>query len=228
VTLVTDVPNGLGILSQPTNGTAGEAISSALDVNVVDNSNNTVTTDNTQVVALSIASGPAGAVLSGTTTVRAVNGVARFTGLSLDLAGTYVPVATVGDLTPVYTSPITIAPVPIVGGLSIRRGPLLVAKQGGSGRARSEVVEQTITITITSRLALRGPVGLEINGLTAAAKLSNANGSFEGVPDRDILRSGGSLAPNQSASVTLDFTIEGNASRNLQSIYESIEAMLGL
>jgi uncharacterized repeat protein (TIGR01451 family) len=224
----TDVPNGLGILSQPATGTIGEPLGSAVTVNVVDNANNTVTTDNTQIVTLSIASGPAGATLSGTTTATAVNGVATFSGLSLNLAGTYTLVATGGDLTPVYTSPIQVAPVPITSGLSIRREPLHKVAQKGRGAARTEIVRQKVIIKNTSRKALTGAVGLEINGLPAGDTITNASGSIDGVPYVKILSSGKSLDRNHSVTVSLDFSIDGKAPRNLNRIYKNIEAMLGL
>ena len=228
LTLVTDVPNGLGILSQPTTATIGAPITPAIAVNVVDNSNNTVTTDNSQLVTLSIASGPAGATLSGETTVRAVNGVATFAGLSVNLAGTYVFVATGGDLTPAFTNAINVAPIAVTSPLSIRRKPPHKVKQTGRGRARIEVVKEQITIKNTGRKVLTGPVALQLYGLLAGEKLSNASGSDDGDPYLNILTSGESLAPNHSLTVTLDFTIDGNGPRNLQNIYKNIDAMLGI
>ena len=81
-------PSGVDIHGQPSNAVVGQPISPAITVAVVDAKGNTVTTNNTQLVTLSIASGPKGAKLLGTTTVRAVNGVADFTNLKLSLAGT--------------------------------------------------------------------------------------------------------------------------------------------
>ena len=83
---LTLAPAGVDIHGQPSNAVAGQPISPAITVAVVDAKGNTITTNNTQLVTLAIASGPAGAKLLGTTTVRAVNGVADFTNLSLSLA----------------------------------------------------------------------------------------------------------------------------------------------
>ncbi len=250
LSLSSQVANGLGIASQPTSATAGSTIVPPLAVTVVNNDDNTVTTDSTQSVTLAIASGPAGAILSGPTTVVAVNGVATFTGLSVNLPGTYVLVATGGVLTPVDTDPIAVAPVvasispsptspsptrpiavtPVVvtGGLSISRKPLHVVKQVRHGRARTEVVQQKVTIKETLRDALSGPLALQVTGLRAGETLSNASGSYGGNPYADVLIGGESLAYKHSATVTLDFSIEGKAPRNLKSIYRNIEAMLGL
>ena len=76
---------GVDIHGQPSNAAVGQTISPAITVAVVDAKGNTITTNNTQLVTLAIASGPAGAKLLGTTTVRAVNGVADFTNLSSEL-----------------------------------------------------------------------------------------------------------------------------------------------
>ena len=78
-------PSGVDIHGQPSNAVVGQPISPAITVAVVDAKGNTITTNNTQLVTLAIASGPAGAKLLGTTTVRAVNGVADFTNLSTEL-----------------------------------------------------------------------------------------------------------------------------------------------
>ena len=104
-------PAGVDIHGQPSNAVVGQPISPAITVAVVDAKGNTITTNNTQLVTLSIASGPAGAQLLGTTTVRAVNGVADFTNLTLSLAGTYTLTATGGTLTPDFSNVFTIAPV---------------------------------------------------------------------------------------------------------------------
>ena len=85
-------------------------------------------------------------------------------------------------------------------------------------------MKQEITIKNTGRHALTGPVALQVNGLLAGDKLSNASGSDDGDPYRDILTSGETLAPNHSLSVTLDFTIDGNGPRNFQNIYKNIDA----
>ena len=102
----------------------GQPISPAITVAVVDAKGNTITANNTQLVTLSIASGPAGAQLLGTTTVRAVNGVADFTNLRLSLAGTYTLTATGGALTPDFSNEFTIAPANVTSAVTIRRGSM--------------------------------------------------------------------------------------------------------
>ncbi len=228
LTLVTDVPNGLGLLSQPATATIGRPLSPALVFNVVDNSNNTVVTDNTQLVTLAIASGPAGAILSGTTTVRVVDGVATFTNVSVNMAGTYVLVAVGGDLTPIDTNPIEVAPVAIGRGIAIHREPLHEIRRIRHGRARTELALERIVIDKTSRHAWKGPIGIQVDGLAPGETLANASGINDGSPYRDVVISGKALAPHRERVVNLDFTISGIRERGLQRIYKNIELFLGL
>jgi len=71
----------------PTSVTAGEFIAPSPTVKIVDGAGNTVTTA-TNPVTVAIANNPGGSTLSGTTTVAPVSGVATFSTLSLDKAGT--------------------------------------------------------------------------------------------------------------------------------------------
>jgi hypothetical protein len=98
------------IRGQPGGAVVGRPISPAVTVAVVDAHGNTIPTSN-QLVTLSIASGPAGAVLGGTTAVAAVDGVATFRDLTLNLPGTYTLRATGGTLTPDFSNPFTVAPL---------------------------------------------------------------------------------------------------------------------
>jgi hypothetical protein len=78
------------ISTQPTNTTAGQVISSVV-IQVEDAFGNVVTTDNSDItIALTTDT----AVLSGTLTVQAVNGVATFSDLSMTRAGSYMLHAT--------------------------------------------------------------------------------------------------------------------------------------
>ncbi|OIR07181.1 hypothetical protein GALL_107700 [mine drainage metagenome] len=77
----------LVFVSQPSNTAAGSAISPAVTVAIQDNNGNTVTT-NTSTVTLAIGNNPGGGSLSGTVSVAAVAGVASFSTLAIDKAGT--------------------------------------------------------------------------------------------------------------------------------------------
>jgi hypothetical protein len=93
----------LSFTTQPNVGyTAGVNFSSQLVVTVQDIYGNTVNTYNSPVsLDITTGSGTNGAVLSGTTALDAVNGLATFSGLSINLAGNgYTLTATSGTLAP--------------------------------------------------------------------------------------------------------------------------------
>lgn len=73
----------LKFTTQPTSGTAGQTLAS-VKVSVEDSGGNVVTTDNTTQVTLVLSSN----TLNGTLTKTAVSGVATFSDLSIDTAGT--------------------------------------------------------------------------------------------------------------------------------------------
>jgi hypothetical protein len=74
-------------VQQPSDTAAGQTISPAVMVAVVDQFGNVVTNDNSDTVTLAIGSNPSGGTLSGTLTVTVVNGIATFSDLSIDLVG---------------------------------------------------------------------------------------------------------------------------------------------
>src|SRR3989475_7311454 len=72
---------------QPSTATAGAAITPAVEVTAQDGNGNTAT-GFTGNITLAIGTNPSTGTLSGTKTVAAVAGVASFSGLSIDKAGT--------------------------------------------------------------------------------------------------------------------------------------------
>ena len=96
------------LTSVPTIGTAGSALT-AIEATFQDGSGNTVTS-NTSTVTIAVATGPVGAgfTAGSTTQVAAVNGVATFNNLILNMAGTYTFTVTDGSLTSSTTGSITI------------------------------------------------------------------------------------------------------------------------
>jgi hypothetical protein len=91
----------LVFLQPPTDTAAGQTISPAVMVAVVDQFGNVVTGDNSDTVTLAIGNNPSGGTLSGTLTVAVVNGIATFSDLSIDQAGYgYTLHATVGGSLP--------------------------------------------------------------------------------------------------------------------------------
>jgi uncharacterized delta-60 repeat protein len=110
----------LAFNQQPVTTTTATALS-PITVDVEDPNGNLLTTD-TSNVSLSLTNSPAGVTLGGTTTVAAVNGVATFSNLTINIAGTYsltaidgsetavtsqnfnitVPPKTIGELDPTF------------------------------------------------------------------------------------------------------------------------------
>jgi hypothetical protein len=91
---------------QPSNVTAGVAVSPSIVVDVENSSGNLVTTDSSNVT-LSIGSGPG--ALSGTVTVAASGGVATFNNIKLDTAGNYTLTASDGSLTSATSNSFTVS-----------------------------------------------------------------------------------------------------------------------
>ena len=77
----------LGFVQGPSNATAGAVITPAVKVAVEDANGNVETFDNTSQVTLAIGTNPAGGTLSGGSTVTVSSGIATFSGLSINTAG---------------------------------------------------------------------------------------------------------------------------------------------
>jgi hypothetical protein len=98
----------LAFTSQPTNANSGEAITPAVRVEVQDAGGNLVTAA-THTVSLTIGTNTGGGVLSGTTEMSAVSGVATFDDISIDLPGAgYTLVASVTGLAGAASDPFDI------------------------------------------------------------------------------------------------------------------------
>jgi hypothetical protein len=86
--IVPGAPTHLVFSVQPSNAAPGATISPAVRVSVLDNLGNVVRTFGSSLtVSIAAGTGTAGATLSGTTTVATVNGVAIFSDLKINLAG---------------------------------------------------------------------------------------------------------------------------------------------
>ncbi len=87
-TATAGAPVGFIVLQQPSNATAGVAVSPAVKAQLVDVFNNIATTSSATVIAsITPGTGTPGAHLGGTTSQPASSGVATFSNLSIDLAG---------------------------------------------------------------------------------------------------------------------------------------------
>ncbi|HEX8453305.1 MAG TPA: Ig-like domain-containing protein [Longimicrobium sp.] len=106
-------PAALAFTVQPSNVVASAPITPAVQVSIVDANGNLVTTA-TDNVTIAIGTNPSGGTLSGTTTVAAVNGVATFSNLSINLVGTgYTLTASSGSLTGAMSSAFNVTHGPL-------------------------------------------------------------------------------------------------------------------
>ena len=100
ITVTAAAASRLGFAQAPSNATARAAIAPAVTVRIEDPFGNLVSSTDEVTLAVTAATGTAGATLSGTRTIAAAAGVATFSNLSLDRAGTgYTLTATSGSLT---------------------------------------------------------------------------------------------------------------------------------
>jgi hypothetical protein len=95
---------------QPLTGTAGERDQVPVVVDVEDAAGHIVPSDSSSVT-LAVSEGPNGAVLGGTVTATAINGVATFPDLTYSPSGTYALTATDGKLVAATSQEFAIRPV---------------------------------------------------------------------------------------------------------------------
>jgi uncharacterized delta-60 repeat protein len=156
----------------PTGTTTGSVITPAVTVDVEDAEGNIVTTDNSSSFQAVIATGPNGAVLGGTTTETAMNGVATFNNLTLSEAGTYMlsvggsyPATTSGSFT--ITSPaadkLAFAQQPASTTTSSTLAPVTVDVENSAGTLLTGDTSN-VTLAIAS-----GPNGATLGGTPTVA-----------------------------------------------------------
>ena len=99
--------SGLGFFVQPNSADVGQTITPAIEIVVRDSLGGTDSSF-TGSVTISFASNPTGATLSGTTVRQPVNGIASFTNLAIDRAGTYTLQASASGAVSVTSGAFTI------------------------------------------------------------------------------------------------------------------------
>jgi N-acetylneuraminic acid mutarotase len=108
---VPDSVDHLQFLQQPTSAVAGQAISPAVTVEIIDQFGNVLTNDNTDTITVAIGTNPGGGILSGTLTVTVSGGVATFADLSINKTGAgYTLVANGAGLATVTSASLAITP----------------------------------------------------------------------------------------------------------------------
>ena len=102
-----NAPAAVGFFVQPNSADVGQVITPAVEVAVRDSLGGTDSSF-TGGITISLASNSTGASLSGTTVVRPVNGIASFSNLALDKAGTYTLQASTSGVTSIVSNAFTI------------------------------------------------------------------------------------------------------------------------
>jgi hypothetical protein len=173
-TISRGVASKLVFAQQPTGASAGGSIGT-VKVDVTDSVGNIITTDNS-AVTLSITDGSA---ITGTTTVNAVNGVATFTGLSVNASGTHILSASDGSLTPALSNAFTMT----IGAASrlvviqqpgnITAGQTVSAVQVAIEDAHGNIVtSNTSTVTLTAAGVSGTLTQTAVNGVATFGDLS--------------------------------------------------------
>jgi Big-like domain-containing protein/calcineurin-like phosphoesterase family protein len=175
----------IGFLVQPSNATAGAAISPAVKLEIRDAGGNRVTTATNSVTAV-IGTNPGGGALGGTTVVSAVAGVATFSTLSLNKSGQgYTLQMTSGAFPPVTSDGFDVSADGVSASLST-----LVAATDTIGQCSFSCVAgiqaSTVTVTVKDQfgnLVGGSPVVLSATGTgngfsPSGAGNTNASGVF--------------------------------------------------
>ncbi|HTT67876.1 MAG TPA: hypothetical protein VMF70_07605, partial [Gemmatimonadales bacterium] len=162
-------PSALAFTVPPTTATAGGAMTPALQVTVQDSMGNTVTTA-TNNVTVAIGSNPAGGTLTGTASVAATSGVATFSNLSINKAGTgYTLTASASGLTGA-----TSAPFAVNAGAAAK----LAFTTPPSSVAAGAAISPAVAVTVQD--ALGNTVTGASNSVTVAIGTNPASGTLSG------------------------------------------------
>ncbi len=196
--------NQLVFGQQPTNTTAGVAITPAVTAKIEDQFGNVVTSDNTDPVTLGVFTGPGNFAGTSTTTVTASGGVAVFNNLILDTAGSYTLSETVSGLSGTNSSSFTVTPA--------------TANRLAFG------VQPTNTTAGTAMTAVSVKIEDAFGNLLAADStdqvtlaVASGPGIFSGASTTAVTASGGSatfhnLVLHTAGSYTLSATLSGGVS----------------
>src|SRR5512143_2777461 len=172
-TVIPAAATTLAFTTQPSNVASGVGITPAVQVAVQDNFGNTVTTA-TDAITVSLTV-PNGAVLGGTLTRNAASGVATFTGLTVDKAGTYTLSAVATGLTGATSASFTVTtgaatqlaittqPTNVTAGVAIAPAVTVEARDAGGN------LTSTFTGNVTVALQANPGTGLLSGTLTRAA-----------------------------------------------------------
>ena len=163
----------LAFTVQPANGSAGSAITPAIEVTAQDAEGNSTPTF-TGTVTLALGSNPGGATLTGGGAVAAVAGVATFSGVSLNKPGTgYTLIATSGALSPATSGTFNVA----VGALA----QLVFSQQPSNAVAGVSIAP---AVVVTAQDAAGNTVTGFSGNVTVAIGTNPGSGTLSGTPTK--------------------------------------------
>ncbi len=200
----------------PSTGTVGAGFE--VDITAEDSFGNVDPTFNGSVT-LALASNPAGGTLGGTLTATAVNGVATFSGLTINTTGSgYTLKATAQGLTNATTSVIDVTPPAVATQLVVTTQPPSSVNAGSSFGLVVEAEDGfgTVDTTFNGIVTVNNPAGGAPLGQTTAV---NGVASFTGLTldqagDGTVL----SVTSNTFAANTNAFTVNGLAATQLEVV----------
>ena len=178
-TLLPSSAEKLAFGTQPSNTTAGGTISPPVTVQIQDAFGNLVTSS-TASITLAIGNNPGGGTLSGTTTVTVVAGVATFSNLSIDKAGTgYTLTASSSGLTGATSSAFNITPYVFTGFFSpvgnlpvlniVKAGAAIPVKFSLNGNQGLDIFAKGYPTSVKIECSSTAPLGAVEETVTAGA-----------------------------------------------------------
>ncbi|MBI1722899.1 MAG: Ig-like domain-containing protein, partial [Gemmatimonadetes bacterium] len=179
-------PARLAYLVQPSNATAGAALTPVVQVTALDAPGNAATSF-TGSVTLALGANPGGGALSGTTTVSAVGGIAIFPVISINRSGTgYTLTASAANLAVATSEPFAISPG-TAAKLSLTTQPSASAQSGSAFGQQPAVQVQDANGNAVSQLGVlvaatiaSGPGGATVSSGSATTD-SNGLATFSGL-----------------------------------------------
>jgi hypothetical protein len=218
-------------LQQPTGTTAGSSITPAVVVAIEDQFGNILLTDDSNVT-IAVNSGPSTA-LNGTLTVSAVNGIATFSNLSLNTAGTYTLNAVDSDdslnvvsssFTITASSPAQLVytqqPTSAVAGHTIAPAVVVAIEDQFGNIIPSDYASVTIAVNTGPSTALNGT--LTVNAVNGVATFSNLSLNTAGTYTLKAVDASDSLN-----AISSSFTITASAPEQLVYVQQPTNAVAG-
>lgn len=203
--LTAPVPR-LAVASAPTTGMVAQPFTIAIELLSANGQRDQSANSN---VTLALTTGPNGGVLSGTTTVAAVNGLATFSNLTVNTAGTYTFTASSAGFSSVTTGPINMVAderalnfvsVPVNSTASVGVPFTVQVEALRQGQRTNDPV--AITVTIAS-----GPPGAVLGGTTTVTTVNGLATFSELTLDQPGTYTLSAAAPTYAGAVSLPFVV---------------------